>query len=280
MDFKSKYLKYKEKYLNLKKNQMGGNAEQHSAAPSAGSASAVPAAGPALGAAAAAGPGPAAALVIPPRGDFSFIPEGGMNERGMLHDAFTAVESVSGGWAGLIPEPEAGRGFMFSSPPEGSVRAQINTALMATPSGRDHSGSSYGWTMRQMQGIARLGWPAYVTLRLNAMAARAAAPAAHAPHYGHAAAPAAAAGPVVGAVAVFSVRDGQDTICPICFDPLQLAAGNVFVVSDATQDGTVAHPVTCGHKFHRDCIRNWTTKHNTCPMCRGIVRNMSPSSRM
>jgi hypothetical protein len=397
MDFKSKYLKYKEKYLNLKKNQMGGNAEQPSAAaavaaptpqenaikaeaialyaaldrsrraalyarvmanpafpfhdgpdvshegrwfiiatgdypapaaqvglnriveqlfpdqvrraiayrvyrdelhalaagaaaPGAAVAAAPGAAAAAPGAAAAA---PAPALVIPPRGDFSFIPADVMDERGMLRDAFTAVESVPGGWAALMPEP-AGRGFMFSARPAGSVLAQIDAAIAATPSGNNHSGSTYGWTMRQMQGIARLGWPAYVTLRLNRMAAAAAhaPPHGHAHHHGHAPHPghahhpghhhgyAAAAGPVVGAVAVFSVRDGQDTICPICFEPLQLAAGNVRVVSDATQDGTEAHPVRCGHKFHRDCINGWLAKHHTCPMCRGNVSRTDPSSRM
>jgi hypothetical protein len=239
------------------------------------------------GAAAAAAPVPAAAapsaaaadpaLVIPPRGNFSFVPAGEMDERGMLRDAFTAVESVPGGWAALMPEPEAGRGFMFSARPAGSVLAQIDAAIAATPSGGNHSGSTYGWTIRQMQGIARLGWPAYVTVRLNRMAAAAAAPPAlvhhHAPHP-------VVAGPVAGHVAVFSVRDGQDTICPICFDPLQLAAGNVLVVSDATQDGSAAHPVICGHKFHSNCINGWIATHNTCPMCRGQVARTAPASRM
>ena len=244
--------------------------ELHALAAGAGAPVAAVAAVAAAPVAAAAAAAPVAALVIPPRGDFSFVPAGGMNERGMLHDAFTAVESVPGGWAALMPEPEAGRGFMFSARPAGSVLAQIDAAIAATPSGRDHSGSTYGWTMRQMQGIARLGWPAYVTVRLNRMAAAPAPAPAPAHHHAH--------HPVVAAV--FSVRDGQDTICPICFDPLHLAAGNVLVVSDATQDGSAAHPVTCGHKFHTTCINGWIANHNTCPMCRGHIARTAPASRM
>ena len=230
MDFKKKYLKYKQKYLDLKKNQMGSGAP-----------------------------------VIPPRGDFSFIPDD--NEREMLSDAFNAVESVIGGWETFIPEPEAGSGFMFSRVSPESIRAQIDAAIMASPSGNNHSGSSYGWTMRQMQGIARLGWDAYVTLRLNRIAEE---PQVNALRHQRAVA--------IDHTPVFSVRDEKDTTCPICFEILQSSNGDVSVVSDGTKDGTAANPVKCGHKFHKNCINNWIDKnHTTCPLCRSIMASILPS---
>ncbi len=52
--------------------------------------------------------------------------------------------------------------FMFGEiPPQ---LKQINTKILELYSG--HSGSSYGWTMRQMQFIAKNGWDAYVKERM------------------------------------------------------------------------------------------------------------------
>lgn len=47
--------------------------------------------------------------------------------------------------------PEDGKGFMFSEHPN---LTRINNAMKYT----GHSGASYGWTMRQMEYIAKHGW--------------------------------------------------------------------------------------------------------------------------
>ena len=92
-------------------------------------------------------------------GDFTFLPIA-LGEREMLDDAYKAV-SVSESWDAMKQEPSGG-GFMFS---EDAWISQINRHIKYD----GHSGSSYGWTMRQMQFIALNGWDAYVARRLKAM---------------------------------------------------------------------------------------------------------------
>jgi hypothetical protein len=55
--------------------------------------------------------------------------------------------------------PEAGKGFMFSNPPP--KLQHINNKIHELYDG--HSGGSYGWTMRQIEDIAKNGWEAWVT---------------------------------------------------------------------------------------------------------------------
>jgi hypothetical protein len=52
-------------------------------------------------------------------------------------------------------------GFMFSTKSE-TIR-RIDVELSKTETGGLHSGASYGWTMRQVQAIASLGWDEYVS---------------------------------------------------------------------------------------------------------------------
>ena len=48
--------------------------------------------------------------------------------------------------------------------------------------------------------------------------------------------------------------------CPICFEPL-------------TEDVRIALP--CGHRFHKDCIRqSLTSTRGRCPNCRTVVTNI------
>lgn len=48
--------------------------------------------------------------------------------------------------------------------------------------------------------------------------------------------------------------------CPICFEPM-------------TEDVRIALP--CGHRFHKDCIRqSLTSTRGKCPMCRTTVTNI------
>jgi hypothetical protein len=199
-------------------------------------------------------------MALLPRGNFSFITDN--DERQMLRSAFTAIESVPGGWNALLPEPEAGRGFMFQSVISGSVMYQINQAIDANYGG--HSGSSYGWTMRQMQGIARLGWEQYVQLRLNAAAMPPPLPMAAV----------AAAAPGGGGVPILlepatTLYDGVPCVCPICYE-------NHDDTALAVNDGTGNNPITCGHTFHQACILDWTRLgRRSCPVCRGNIASLS-----
>lgn len=74
----------------------------------------------------------------------------------MLQDAYNAV-SVSESWEAIKQEPD--NGFVFS---QEEWLQKINQHITY-----NHSGASYGWTMRHMQYIAQNGWEAYVSLRLN-----------------------------------------------------------------------------------------------------------------
>jgi hypothetical protein len=97
------------------------------------------------------------------RGDFSFLKSD--SEKAMLEDAMQAMERVAGSWDYLaqpdVPSQETG--FMFS---KDALLSKIGNEV--DKEGLiGHSGSSYGWTMRQIEFIAKNGWEAYVTLRIE-----------------------------------------------------------------------------------------------------------------
>jgi hypothetical protein len=75
-----------------------------------------------------------------------------------IWDAIKATRDTDGGYT-FMKTFEPDQGFMFS----------INPMLKAISSKMDdsfgHSGSSYGWTMRQVQYICRNGFNAYKALR-------------------------------------------------------------------------------------------------------------------
>ncbi len=82
------------------------------------------------------------------------------DEAEMLQDADNAI-TVSELWTWLADfKPEDGKGFMFSNHPNLDV---IQNAMKYT----GHSGSSYGWTMRQMEFIAKEGWDKFRSIRLQ-----------------------------------------------------------------------------------------------------------------
>lgn len=190
------------------------------------------------------------------RGDFSFIHDN--HERAMLQDAYNSVNSVSEGWLAMVPDPGAG-GFMYSRTQPGSIREQINIALRATETGGFHSGSSYGWVMRQMQGIATMGWPQYVRVCRNTQTAPANVFANKIP---------------VQSSTALSSADSE-TICRICFDPFK-EGDDVFVLcSDTEPDCTKS--ALCGHMYHSACINQWITcRRNTCPACRATIVTIHP----
>jgi len=71
-------------------------------------------------------------------------------------DAVTGAEM----WDWMkIYEPEEDKGFMFSDHPN---LDKINSRMHKLYNG--HSGSSYGWTMRQLEYIAKNGFDAYVDM--------------------------------------------------------------------------------------------------------------------
>lgn len=75
-------------------------------------------------------------------------------EATMLQDADDAITSC-GLWEWLRDyTPDEGKGISFSTHPN---LERIDTAMKY----QGHSGSSYAWTMRTMQQVARLGWATF-----------------------------------------------------------------------------------------------------------------------
>lgn len=87
-----------------------------------------------------------------PLGDFSFVKD--LEIRNMYDDAFKAID-VAEAWNFINSDPGDG-GFMFS-PDSYSLAIQKNIKYT------DHTGATYGMTMRVMQRIARVGWERFVT---------------------------------------------------------------------------------------------------------------------
>ena len=82
--------------------------------------------------------------------DFSFITD--KSTRFMVEDAYNAVDSTPGAWEVLRTwEPE--KGFMFSHHP---VIDAVGKKMYD-----GHSGASYGFTMRHMQLLAKVGYEEY-----------------------------------------------------------------------------------------------------------------------
>ena len=88
-------------------------------------------------------------------GDFSFVRDA--MYRMFLHDAYQAV-GLANAWSALRNEsPPADKGFMFSSSPA------TDTIQKFMRYADEHSGASYGITMRCMEKIAKKGWSAFVS---------------------------------------------------------------------------------------------------------------------
>jgi hypothetical protein len=83
------------------------------------------------------------------------------HEAMMLRDMDSAITQCNL-WEWLREyTPEEGKGFMFSQHPN---LDKINAAMKY----QGHSGSSYGWTMRQMEYIAKHGWTLFEFTNKNA----------------------------------------------------------------------------------------------------------------
>lgn len=85
-------------------------------------------------------------------GDFSFIKDN--HSKSMLEDAYKTITDLElWDWMKSYT-PEEGKGFMFSNHENITKIGQTMTT--------GHSGASFAWTMRNMEGIAKDGWEFYV----------------------------------------------------------------------------------------------------------------------
>lgn len=58
------------------------------------------------------------------------------------------------------------------------------------------------------------------------------------------------------AVAIADAETPDNYTCPICYDPINVASGEVRL--------------SCSHRFHLSCVGTWISRGNTnCPYCRG-----------
>jgi len=94
--------------------------------------------------------------------DFNSITSLDSMSKDMLISAYNAISNVEGGWDFLATySPPKDEGFMFVNPMPPMLQ-KIHDAVLEAESG--HSGASYGWTMRQIEYIAKNGWDAFVSL--------------------------------------------------------------------------------------------------------------------
>ena len=81
----------------------------------------------------------------------------------MLNDAYGAITTTQS-WDKM--KNFNGESFMFSSEP------WISNVMAAMHQRDNHSGASFGWTMRQMESIAKRGWEEHKTMVREAKANR------------------------------------------------------------------------------------------------------------
>jgi hypothetical protein len=87
----------------------------------------------------------------PPSTMQTFPPHYSKLERELLIDAYQAITACDlWDWMKTYT-PDKDKGFVFSTHPN---LDRINAAMKY----QGHSGGSYGWTMRTMEHIAKLGW--------------------------------------------------------------------------------------------------------------------------
>ena len=89
-------------------------------------------------------------------GDFSFVED--KDTRVMLDSMCKAV-TVTENWNKLADAKSGEGGFMFPSDP--AIQRLTAEITKADEFNKYHSGSSFGWTIRQMEFIAKSGWPVF-----------------------------------------------------------------------------------------------------------------------
>ena len=91
-------------------------------------------------------------------GDFSFMQD--EHSRKYVKDAYDAM-IIAEQIELMKEEPEADKGYMFTSDERYELIHKHMQFL------NEHSGSSYAWTMREVQLIAQKGWTVYVNMYLS-----------------------------------------------------------------------------------------------------------------
>lgn len=56
------------------------------------------------------------------------------------------------------------------------------------------------------------------------------------------------------------LREGAGT-CPICLE-----------------EGPTVRPDPCEHMFHLQCLMEWSTRENSCPVCRAFFNHIMPGA--
>jgi hypothetical protein len=73
-----------------------------------------------------------------------------------------------------------------------------------------------------------------------------------------------------------SVKDGLDSDCAICLAHLSQndEAGHICAIDIVSNEpsSNVNSPISCGHKFHQNCINAWIKNVKKCPLCKGLVK--------
>ncbi len=96
-------------------------------------------------------------ITMPPQpGDFSWCAEGPI-----LADAYQAITAAEAWDFFRTESPPADTGYMFWGHPM-QKKVESYMKLLDT-----HSGASYGWTMRQMEAIAKRGWASWVANQMD-----------------------------------------------------------------------------------------------------------------
>jgi hypothetical protein len=61
-----------------------------------------------------------------------------------------------------------------------------------------------------------------------------------------------------------------DQVCCICLEKMLVLKDKESPQAKLTLD--------CGHEFHRECIQNWRSVNNICPIDRGELKKIESSS--
>ena len=62
----------------------------------------------------------------------------------------------------------------------------------------------------------------------------------------------------------------NDINCSICTDDLEIES-KIFCIKYKKPIKTL----NCNHQYHKYCINIWLKEHNTCPLCRKVVKHIS-----